>query len=113
MSEIYAACDVMYVPLAPGLSADAYAVEGLSGVGGGASGSSRRHPRIRPVTALVRESHAGFTVDPLTAEGVAAAIRSIDAKQLAEMGRRVVTSFDSTTHEQPRRRDYVRIVEAL
>ncbi|MEK7251930.1 MAG: hypothetical protein AAB198_01565, partial [Actinomycetota bacterium] len=110
--EIYAACDVMYVPLAPGLSSDAMPSKAYQALAAERPIISAA-PADSAVTALVRESHAGFTVDPLTAEGVAAAIRSIDGKQLAEMGRRGRDFVRQHYSRAAASADYVRIVEAL
>ena len=112
MSEIYAACDVMYVPLAPGLSADAMPSKAYQALGAERPIISAA-PADSAVTALVSDSHAGFTVDPLTAEGVAAVIRSIDRKQLAEMGRRGRVFIEKHYSREAASADYVRIVEAL
>jgi len=85
--EIYAACDVMYVPLAPGLGADAMPSKAYQALAAERPIIAAA-PLDSEVTALVRESGAGFTIAPLTPEAVADVIRAIDRPRLAEMGRR-------------------------
>ena len=85
--EIYAACDVMFVPLAPGLGTQVMPSKVFQ-----ALAAERPFIAAAPadsgVTALAVASGAGFTVPELTPEALAAVIRSIDRTRLPAMGQR-------------------------
>jgi glycosyltransferase involved in cell wall biosynthesis len=87
MPEIYAACDLMYVPLAPGVGHDVMPSKAYQAL-------AAERPMLVAAPAdssladLARDSGAGIVVAPLTAVGVAAATRSIDRSALAAMGRK-------------------------
>jgi colanic acid biosynthesis glycosyl transferase WcaI len=112
LPEIYAACDAMYVPLAPGLGDDVMpskAYQALAAerpiIVAAATGSA--------LATLARESGAGLVVEPLTPEALAATIRSITAESLAEMGRRG-REFVQTHYSRPAvSAAYRRLVESL
>ncbi len=110
MSEIYAACDVMYVPLAPGLSADAMPSKAYQALAAERPIISAA-PLDSAVHALATDSQAGYTVDALTPEAVAAVIRSIDRKQLEAMGRRGRAFIEKHYSRKAASADYLRIVE--
>lgn len=85
--EIYAACDVMYVPLAPGLGPQVMPSKAYQALAAGRPILAAA-PADSMVTTLAVESGAGFPVADLTRDGVAAVIRSIDPADLPAMGAR-------------------------
>lgn len=112
MPEIYAACNAMYVPLAPGLGDDVMPSKAYQAL------AAERPiivaaPTGSALATLARESGAGLVVEPLTAEALAATIRSITAESLAEMGRRG-REFVQTHYSRPAvSAAYRRLVESL
>jgi glycosyltransferase involved in cell wall biosynthesis len=109
--EIYAACDLMYVPLAPGLGADAMPSKAYQALAAERPIIAAAPPDSA-VNALVRNSGAGFIVDPLTPEAVAAVIRSIDRTRLVDMGRNGRRFVQDYYSRQAVSAAYLHIIEA-
>jgi glycosyltransferase involved in cell wall biosynthesis len=86
MPEIYAACDVMYVPLAPGVGHDVMPSKAYQAL-------AAERPIIVAAPAdssladLARQSGAGLVVEPLMAPAVADLVRHLDPATLKATGR--------------------------
>lgn len=111
MSEIYAACSLMYVPLAPGVGHDVMPSKAYQ-----ALAAERPILVAAPVDSsladLARESGAGFVVQPLTAVAVAELVRTLDPATLQAKGRRG-RDFVRGRYSRPTvSAAYVRLVES-